>query len=413
MPPTGAPAGASKGFLAGTHRLISPQETVARIAPLLPVMGITRVANVTGLDRIGIPVVMVCRPNSRSISVSQGKGQDLWAAKASGIMESIESYHAERITLPLKLGSLEELRYTHDLVEVERLPRLSDSRFTPFVQLLWIEGRNLMTDRRLWLPYEMVHLNYALPLPSGHGCFVASSNGLASGNHRLEAICHGICEVVERDAITLWHRLPETVQAATRLDLDSVEDPICRGLLARFAAADVQVAAWDATSDVGIPCVLCRILERVEPPRTAARPSSGMGCHPCREVALLRALSEAAQSRLTFISGARDDMPREEYDRFLTTETFALWQSLMAEGTAQKALSDLPSHESPSFEDDLTWMLARLNAIGISQVAAVDLAKPEFGVAVVRIVIPGLEGADSSAKFVPGARAQALLGSGR
>jgi ribosomal protein S12 methylthiotransferase accessory factor YcaO len=31
---------------------------------LAPVMGITRVANVTGLDSVGIPVVMVCRPNS-------------------------------------------------------------------------------------------------------------------------------------------------------------------------------------------------------------------------------------------------------------------------------------------------------------------------------------------------------------
>ncbi|MHC4093368.1 MAG: YcaO-like family protein, partial [Planctomycetota bacterium] len=68
----------------GTHRTVSPAETLARLTPLLPQMGITRVANITGLDFIGIPVVMVCRPNSRSIAVAQGKGLELVAAKVSG-----------------------------------------------------------------------------------------------------------------------------------------------------------------------------------------------------------------------------------------------------------------------------------------------------------------------------------------
>src|SRR5438876_10443588 len=112
-----------KGFRGGTDRTVSPGETVERIRPFMPAMGITRIANVTGLDCIGIPVVMVCRPNSRSIAVSQGKGTTLIAAKASGVMESIEGYHAEHITLPLKLASYEELRYTHALVEVNALPR--------------------------------------------------------------------------------------------------------------------------------------------------------------------------------------------------------------------------------------------------------------------------------------------------
>src|SRR6202020_1763686 len=86
----------------GTHRLVSPETTLARVRPLRPVMGITRIANITGLDCIGIPVTMVCRPNARSLAVSQGKGLDLTAAKVSGVMESIEGYHAEHITLPLK-----------------------------------------------------------------------------------------------------------------------------------------------------------------------------------------------------------------------------------------------------------------------------------------------------------------------
>jgi YcaO-like protein with predicted kinase domain len=103
--------GAAKRYRSGTHRTVTPDETLRRGLRVAPVMGITRIANVTGLDSVGIPVVMVCRPNSRSLAVSQGKGLDLTAAKASGLMESIETYHAETITFPLRLCSHEELRY--------------------------------------------------------------------------------------------------------------------------------------------------------------------------------------------------------------------------------------------------------------------------------------------------------------
>lgn len=61
-----------KRYTTGTHRDRAPEETVARVRGLLPALGITRIANVTGLDRIGMPVVMVCRPNSRSLAVAQG-----------------------------------------------------------------------------------------------------------------------------------------------------------------------------------------------------------------------------------------------------------------------------------------------------------------------------------------------------
>ena len=81
-----------KGYTVDTHRTVSTQETMTRVSPFLQQMGITRIANVTGLDTIGIPVVMVTRPNSRSVAVSQGKGLSLTAAKASGVMEAIESW---------------------------------------------------------------------------------------------------------------------------------------------------------------------------------------------------------------------------------------------------------------------------------------------------------------------------------
>ena len=75
-----------KSYRLGTHRRIHPTQTIARVQPMLRDLGITRIADVTGLDSIGVPVVMVCRPNARSIAVAQGKGLDLEAARASGVM---------------------------------------------------------------------------------------------------------------------------------------------------------------------------------------------------------------------------------------------------------------------------------------------------------------------------------------
>ena len=108
---------ASKIHFRGTERIDIPSRTLERVEGMLPAMGSTRIANVTGLDKIGIPVVMTFRPNSRSLSVFQRKGVDLDAARASGVMEAIETYHGETILNPLKLASYEEMRRGHSVLE--------------------------------------------------------------------------------------------------------------------------------------------------------------------------------------------------------------------------------------------------------------------------------------------------------
>src|SRR5262245_6757084 len=137
------PAVADKGHVDGTHRTVEPAATLERLHPILPRIGATRVAVITGLDVIGIPVVTVCRPNARSLSVSQGKGVDLVAAKVSGLMEAAEAWHAEHVLLPLRLATFHELRVVARVVDLEELPRPSSSVFHPDLTLLWIEGTDV------------------------------------------------------------------------------------------------------------------------------------------------------------------------------------------------------------------------------------------------------------------------------
>src|SRR5215213_7749031 len=94
----------------GTQRAVAPSETLRRIRPLLPGAGITRLADVTGLDWIGLPVYQAIRPNSRNISVSQGKGVTRTQAKVSALMESLESFHAEHIQQPSVHATLGAMR---------------------------------------------------------------------------------------------------------------------------------------------------------------------------------------------------------------------------------------------------------------------------------------------------------------
>jgi ribosomal protein S12 methylthiotransferase accessory factor len=399
---------ALKRYFQGTHRTCTPQETLARLQPLLPAMGITRIANVTGLDRTGIPVVMVCRPNSRSVAVSQGKGLTLDAAKASGVMEAVEVWHAERIMRPLKLASLEEMRRGHRVADVALLPQAASSAFNPDLPLLWVEGEDLLGGGAVWVPVELVSANYTLPLPPGSGCFQANTNGLASGNHQLEAVSHGLCEVVERDATTLWKHQSPRARENRVLDPASIDDPACNSVMQQLRAAGLLFQIWETTTDIGIASFICLLMGSNE---DDADPEFGAGCHPARHVALLRALTEAAQARNTYIAGARDDYPAEAYSGAYRRRRRLFCQGLMRASKARRAFAHAPSFEAPSLEGDLRWILARLRAAGIDQVIAVDLAMESVGVPVVRVIVPGLEGPmdDEDSDYAPGARARRAM----
>ena len=402
MTTTAAPS-CLKGSFPGTHRAVSPEQTWARIQPMLPELGITRVARVTGLDRIGIPVWVACRPNSRSLATSQGKGLTDETARVSAAMECLELHHAERPTAPLTLASAEELACEHvPTVAVSALATTTTSRFHPARPLLWVEARSWGDDREVMVPFELVHTNAVVPAPTGSGCFSSTSNGLASGNTWEEALVHALCEVIERDAAAVWQAAPASERAARRMDLGSVVDPDCRGVLDTYRRLGVEVLVHDVTSDIAVPTFLCEIQDRSGRHSTAF---TGMGCHLDPDIAFLRAALEAAQSRLTYITGSRDDLLRRDYRKVLDPE------SAPAAVPGTRGFGEVPpAPETPTFSADLDVLTGRLARVGLAEVLTVDLTSPRFGVPVVRVVVPGLEGPDDDPTYVPGRRARIAAG---
>lgn len=400
----------TKTFLKGTHRVMSPAETLALLEPFRVPLGITRLADVTGLDTIGLPVVQAVRPNSRSISVSQGKGIDVASARASALMEAMEGYHAERVSLPLFIGSWAELRHQHGIATVARIARSVKSRFHADARLLWVEGTNLQNGERLLVPFEAVHADYTLPLPDGSGCFAMSSNGLAAGNHLHEALSHALCEVVERDSFTLW--VVGADWESTRIDPGTVDSAIGIALLERFERAGYDLGLWDATSDIGIPVIVATVSHRGDSELSPMFGAHGYGCHPSREIALNRALTEAAQSRLTQIAGSRDDKNKSAYAYGLTP----LVRGRMADmirGRAPRSFADVPDVRHDTIDADVRWELDRLADAGFDEVIFVDLTRPGLRIPVVRIIVPGLELAALVPTIRFGARAQAAAAARR
>ena len=103
------------------------------------------------------------------------------------------------------------------------------------------------------------------------------------------------------------------------------------------------------------------------PPRTTdADPEFGAGCHPRREVALCRALTEAAQARTTYIVGARDDLASELYEarsaRAAREEARALFEGPRP-GERLPRRSELGRRH---VDDDVDEFLRRLQLVGIA-----------------------------------------------
>jgi len=241
----------------------------------------------------------------------------------------------------------------------------------------WVEGRDLATDTPVLVPLESVTLDCVLSKPP---VFDISSNGLASGNVLVEAILHGLCEVLERDAEAAWRR----TGSDRRIVLDTLPAPTGE-LIDRIVATGARVFLWDlgATELCAIGCAI--VEDPHEPSWRDLGCYQGFGAHLLPEIAIARALTEAAQTRLTYIAGARDDFFPTDYARATDRELLLdIWERLAAPCDEPVLFDDLPRLETRT----LGAALARL-VEQVGQVIAVDLTHPRLRVPVAKVIVPG------------------------
>lgn len=381
-------------------REVDPAETLDRLTPFLREIGVSRVADITGLDSIGLPVVVAYRPNARSLTTCHGKGGTLTEAKTAAVMEACERHCAENPRIVLRYASFYELAAEGRVVDLDILPRIREEPPSKSCRILWARATGMITGEDVWVPFETVHLDYALPLPVNLECLLIGSGGLASGNTVKEAAVHAITELIERDALTIWRSRGGATEG-TAVDLDTIDEPWCAGLLDTLNRSGMRTAAWDMTSDLGVPAFFCEIWPGDSSTVRSVGPAAGSACHPISGIALGKAVVEAVQSRLTMISGTRDDLTR---DMFVCGPTNS--PRCAATIGCAKAFSDVPSAlESGGVDDQLDDLLRRIRLAGIDEPLIVDLSRRGIPAAVVRVIAPGLEGSCDAPGFRAGMRA--------
>ncbi|MDD1739553.1 MAG: YcaO-related McrA-glycine thioamidation protein [Methanothrix sp.] len=367
-----------KKYRDDTHRAVSPEETLRAAEAKLPAAGITRVADITDLDRIGIPVFSSIRPmaDRGAISVYNGKGATPTEARVSAMMEGLERYSAEVRDRQLDIASFSLLDGALDPRDLI-LPVDAD----PDALIPWISGWDMMNQEEILVPANAVFH----PLPSEYRrLFRTNTTGLASGNVIEEAIFHGLAEIIERDA---W-ALVEAARHAGPL-IQDVKDDLARGLMDKFAAAGVDVYLRDITSDIGVATCAAAADDLLL--RDPTLLTTGMGTHTSAKVAVLRALTEVAQSRLTQIHGAREDTTLADFRKRIGYERTKKLNSHWFGGSEKRSFADVPSFESDDFLLDIRHMLAKLEEAGLDRAVVVNLTRPEIGIPVVRVIVPGLE----------------------
>lgn len=369
---TSNPTPGGKVFLGGTHRVRDPQDTWDVVRPLLKRFGITRVADITGLDGLGIPVVMAVRPLAKSLSVSQGKGRTTLLAQVSAVMESIELWHAEhaRPRGLLEAVPADDLDLPYAFDEIVTAPGALISGRSP---VDWVTATGVLSARTTWVPLALVTWQSPATAQWRPPGLEWSTNGLASGDSRDEAVLHALYELVERDAISA----PD--EDAMPVDPASVTDAQCAALVERVRAGGARLDVALLPSRFSIPCFSARIWSDDFPVT-----SLGWGAHSDPAVALSRAVTEAAQSRLTGIAGSREDLPALS-GRVRLGEPEP--PAVASECTSWAAL---PVKARDVFLDvglELAWLADRVVAVLDREPLVVDLSTTAE-IAVVKVVLP-------------------------
>jgi ribosomal protein S12 methylthiotransferase accessory factor len=393
----------------GIERFVPAAQTVAIAATVAESLGVTRIADITGLDRIGIPVYSSIVPDSADmLSIYNGKGVRPIDAKAGALMEAIERQTSLKIRLPLVESSFAHLSATANVLNPRSLNSLLKPTYSEQQTYSWCEGIDIVSGQPCLVPARLAGYKWSdVPHPS---CFAKTdSNGLASGNSRDEAICHALCELAERDSWTFVelgaHAMPRARRSFALgtyakngpddLEMFPCVDLGSHELLTKFWDANLYPIVRDITAELGIPSFFATVCDESIGGFPMAH--CGLGAHPNSEVAVRRALLELAQSRCVDIQAVREDIapPGTAHHRFaphtrrIDSINRESWYH--ASSKQLRRFSDIPSYPFQTIEEDLEFLLKRFTARGLSQIIVVDLTPEETAYSVVRVIVPGIE----------------------
>ncbi|GAA3081928.1 YcaO-like family protein [Rhizobium viscosum] len=379
-------AGIKDGSASLTSPESDPEDAEAYFRSLLPLCRrarITRIADLTGLDRIGLPIIQAIRPAALSEVTSLGRGMSKVSAAIGAIMESLERFYAEAIPAPrVFLSTAERLEIGAGFFD-GFIPGASRENWRER-EIAWIMGVDVTTGALTPAPFELVHTVYTDPPPPHDGVFLRTTTGLACHRTDLAALLHGLLECVERDAMA---RAFETHGLMDRMRLPSSGlSAAVQDLLSRLAGHGISAAFWYAPSPARIPVAWCQTIEAGEGEPTLTLPTEGYCAGLDIHQAAFGALLEALAARAGAISGARDDQTRRHYSRPRKAMLLDARDLILGKNAST---TDFPSVLPPV--TDFADLLGRIIVAGLGPVLAVPIASQnDPNVHCVRTILAGM-----------------------
>ena len=304
------------------------------------------------------------------------------------MMEGFERYSAERQDDEPVFETLRDIS-SENVINPKslNLPKEFEKKDVDDITLEWSVCHDLISGEDFYVPSNAIFHPYDLENNSALSLFKSNTNGLASGNSKEEAILHGMFEVIERDA---WSIFELTHKNSKQIDLNSIESDVVNDALLKFSDNEINIKLMDLTADINVPTIAASSDDTLL--KDAGLLTLGIGTHLDPEVAILRALTEVAQSRATQIHGAREDTVRADFARTAGYERMKrINKHYFQEEENKINLSDIENRSTDSITKDIDIVLDELKANEIEHVLYYDLTRPELDVNVVRVVIPTME----------------------
>jgi thioglycine synthase len=360
-----------------------PLAEVERLAEaLLERIGIARVGDLTDLDVVGIPVYSAIRPAAAKglTTVASGKGLTRRSARVSAMMEAIERRYCEPDGAVTSHGSYAELHERRRTLDPRKMVVRRGHAWTPDTPLTWSMMRCIINDIDVLVPALAVFV----PFENEADLMSSNTIGLAAGNDFLDATIQGLYEVLEHDSTAFGEKLG----MGYRVRRDTLVEPH-RSLVEKFERAGLNVTIHVYTGGLPVPAFFVII----DDPRgqDGMLFNGGAGCHLNPEIALTRALTEAAQSRLTVISGAREDLEGQAYRRHASYAQLRDYLYTWSSGRPWIDYDAVPNRSAGDNAVDLRVLLDTLIEHELKLVLTKELAPPGLPFSVVKVVIPGSE----------------------
>ncbi len=368
------------------------EETWAWLAPVLPLVPVSRIYDATPLDVLGVPVWSAVTPLAKDLTVHAGKGATASASRLSAAMEAVERVTAE--SLPeerIRTASYKELVATEGTspLDPRQFALPFQSTYEPDRPISWTGAYDLINGDYHWVPADLVIT------PASEGvCVGTETNGLASGNTYTEAVLHALYELVERDALAaeefylIHHDSVYSPPRPVRL-VDSATLPATsRQWVGKLLDSGLRVQIQNLTTGTSIPVFGVIIVDDGYPGADGEALSfAGYGADLDPARAVLRAVTEAAQAHTGVTLGARDEF---EGMRQVPERAAMLDRRLeVLYGDGSEPFPD----DSGSVGDvylDLLEVVRRLRASGRDRCLVTELTRADFDVPVVRVLVPGL-----------------------